>query len=62
MVRDTQRCKPLRERAKTKFPGLRKLAAMELGLEIQKASHSSVRRLAPFAFDHWTGAGLMGFR
>ncbi|ORY28641.1 ribonuclease H-like domain-containing protein [Naematelia encephala] len=42
MIRDTQRCKPLREKAKTKVPSLRKLVAMELGLEIQKGSHSSV--------------------
>lgn len=42
MIRDTQRCKPIREKAKTKFPSLRKLAITELGLEIQKAAHSSV--------------------
>jgi RNA exonuclease 4 len=42
MVRDTQKCKILRERAKNKRPGLKKLAEMELGLEIQKGSHSSV--------------------
>jgi RNA exonuclease 4 len=43
MIRDTQKCKVLRERSKSKMPSLRKLAAMELGLEIQKAAHSSVR-------------------
>ncbi|GFZ43219.1 RNA exonuclease 4 [Saitozyma sp. JCM 24511] len=42
MVRDTQKCKPLRERAKTKRPGLKRLVEMELGLQIQKGSHSSV--------------------
>jgi RNA exonuclease 4 len=42
MIRDTQKCKVLRERSKTKMPSLRKLSAMELGLEIQKAAHSSV--------------------
>ena len=42
MVRDTQKCKALRDRAKNKHPGLKKLAALELGLEIQKGSHSSV--------------------
>lgn len=47
MIRDTQRCKPLREKSRTKFPGLRKLSVMELGLEIQKASHSSVSPTRP---------------
>lgn len=42
MVRDTQKCKALREISKNKHPGLRKLCALELGLEIQKGSHSSV--------------------
>ena len=37
----------LRERAKTKRPGLRKLVEMELGLGIQKGAHSSVSRPAP---------------
>jgi len=45
MVRDTQKCKPLREIAKTKRPGLKKLAEIELGLEIQKGAHSSVSRV-----------------
>jgi hypothetical protein len=43
MVRDTQKCKALREKAKNKHPGLKKLCALELGLEIQKGSHSSVQ-------------------
>ncbi|EIW72743.1 hypothetical protein TREMEDRAFT_22411, partial [Tremella mesenterica DSM 1558] len=42
MIRDTQRCKPLQEIAKNKRPGLKKLCQLELGLEIQKGSHSSV--------------------
>lgn len=42
MVRDTQKCKALREVAKNKHPGLKKLCALEMGLEIQKGSHSSV--------------------
>lgn len=42
MVRDTQTCKALREKAKNKRPGLKKLAELELGLQIQKGSHSSV--------------------
>jgi RNA exonuclease 4 len=47
MVRDTQKCKPLREKAKTKRPGLKRLVEMELGLQIQKGSHSSVSRRVP---------------
>lgn len=42
MVRDTQTCKALREKAKNKRPGLKKLAELELGLQIQKGAHSSV--------------------
>ena len=42
LTRDTQKYKTLRERAKTKHPGLRKLCEIELGLGIQKAAHSSV--------------------
>ncbi|KAL1406165.1 3'-5' exonuclease [Vanrija albida] len=41
-VRDTQKCKQLREAAKTKRPGLKKLVELELGLKIQAGSHSSV--------------------
>ena len=43
MTRDTQKCQALREIAKNKRPGLKKLVALELGVEIQKGSHSSVR-------------------
>jgi RNA exonuclease 4 len=42
MTRDTQQCKPLREKAKTKRPGLKRLAEMELGIKIQTGAHSSV--------------------
>ncbi|WWD21834.1 hypothetical protein CI109_106322 [Kwoniella shandongensis] len=42
LIRDTQKCKMLREKAKNKHPGLKKLAEMELGIQIQKGSHSSV--------------------
>ncbi|ORX34180.1 ribonuclease H-like domain-containing protein [Kockovaella imperatae] len=42
MLRDTQKCPALRERAKSKYPSLRKLTEMELGVSIQKGSHSSV--------------------
>jgi RNA exonuclease 4 len=42
MVRDTQKCKALREKAKNKRPGLKKLVELELGLQIQRGSHSSV--------------------
>ncbi|WVR05708.1 hypothetical protein IAU60_002732 [Kwoniella sp. DSM 27419] len=42
LIRDTQRCTMLREKAKNKHPGLKKLSQMELGIQIQKASHSSV--------------------
>lgn len=44
LVRDTATFKPLRDLAKTKHPGLRKLALLVLGIEIQKAGeeHSSV--------------------
>lgn len=41
-VRDTQKNKQLREHAKTKRPGLKKLAELELGLKIQAGAHSSV--------------------
>lgn len=41
-VRDTQKCKQLREAAKTKRPGLKKLAEVELGIKIQEGRHSSV--------------------
>lgn len=42
LLRDTQKCKQLREHAKTKRPGLKKLTELELGLRIQGRSHSSV--------------------
>ncbi|WVF70720.1 hypothetical protein IAT40_005513 [Kwoniella sp. CBS 6097] len=42
LIRDTQKCKMLREKAKNKHPGLKKLSEIELGVQIQKASHSSV--------------------
>jgi RNA exonuclease 4 len=42
LIRDTQKFKPLREIAKTKHPGLKKLVELELGLQIQAGSHSSV--------------------
>lgn len=42
MTRDTQTCKPLREKARTKRPGLKKLVEMELGIRIQTGAHSSV--------------------
>ncbi|KAK6907502.1 hypothetical protein I203_101496 [Kwoniella mangroviensis CBS 8507] len=42
LIRDTQRCKMLREKAKSKHPGLKKLSEMELGIRIQQGSHSSV--------------------
>ncbi|WWC60463.1 uncharacterized protein I303_103035 [Kwoniella dejecticola CBS 10117] len=42
LIRNTQRCKMLREKAKSKHPGLKKLSEMELGIRIQQGSHSSV--------------------
>lgn len=42
MTRDTQTCKALREKARTKRPGLKKLVEMELGIRIQTGAHSSV--------------------
>ncbi|WVQ85579.1 hypothetical protein IAT38_007745 [Cryptococcus sp. DSM 104549] len=42
LVRDTQKFKLIRENAKTKMPGLKKLAETELGIQIQKSAHSSV--------------------
>ncbi|WWC88026.1 uncharacterized protein L201_002929 [Kwoniella dendrophila CBS 6074] len=42
LIRDTQKCKQLREKAKNKHPGLKKLSEMELGIRIQQGSHSSV--------------------
>ncbi|WRT65838.1 uncharacterized protein IL334_002789 [Kwoniella shivajii] len=42
LIRDTQKCKMLREKAKNKHPGLKKLSEMELGIRIQQGSHSSV--------------------
>lgn len=42
LTRDTQRCKTLREVAKSKNPGLKKLSEMELGIAIQSGAHSSV--------------------
>lgn len=44
LIRDTSTYQPLRTLAQTKFPGLRKLAKLVLGIEIQKAGeeHSSV--------------------
>ncbi|KAL7423737.1 3'-5' exonuclease [Cryptotrichosporon argae] len=42
LVRDTQKSKALREKAKNKRPGLKKLVEMELGLKIQGGQHSSV--------------------
>ncbi|KAK8846515.1 hypothetical protein IAR55_005601 [Kwoniella newhampshirensis] len=42
LIRDTQKCKMLREKAKNKHPGLKRLAELELGIQIQKGSHSSV--------------------
>lgn len=44
MIRDTATFQPLRDLAKTKFPGLRKLANLVLGIEIQQRGeeHSSV--------------------
>lgn len=44
LIRDTSTFKPLRDLARTKHPGLRKLANLVLGIEIQKAGeeHSSV--------------------
>lgn len=47
LLRDTQKCKQLREHAKTKRPGLKKLTELELGLRIQGRSHSSVSLEAP---------------
>jgi hypothetical protein len=44
LVRDTQTCPDLRKAAGgTKHPGLKKLALIELGVEIQSGRHSSVR-------------------
>lgn len=42
LLRDTQTFKALREVAKTKKPGLKKLTELELGLKIQAGAHSSV--------------------
>lgn len=44
MIRDTATFKPLRDLAQTKFPALRKLATIVLGIDIQKKGqeHSSV--------------------
>ena len=42
LTRDTQNCKPLRELAKTKRPGLKKLSELALGIQIQSGAHSSV--------------------
>lgn len=44
MIRDTATFQPLRDLAQTKFPGLRKLATIVLGIDIQKKGqeHSSV--------------------
>ncbi|KAJ9119804.1 hypothetical protein QFC24_005517 [Naganishia onofrii] len=42
LLRDTQTFKTLREVAKTKKPGLKKLTELELGLKIQAGAHSSV--------------------
>ncbi|GHJ87946.1 hypothetical protein NliqN6_4348 [Naganishia liquefaciens] len=42
LLRDTQTFKALREVAKTKRPGLKKLTELELGLKIQAGAHSSV--------------------
>lgn len=44
MIRDTATFQPLRDLAQTKFPGLRKLADIVLGIDIQKKGqeHSSV--------------------
>ncbi|WAQ86120.1 hypothetical protein PtA15_6A750 [Puccinia triticina] len=42
MIRDTSAYQPLRTLAKTKFPGLKKLALLLLDVEIQKDSHCSV--------------------
>lgn len=47
LLRDTQKCKPLREHAKTKRPGLKRLTELELGLKIQDGAHSSVRAVWP---------------
>jgi RNA exonuclease 4 len=44
LLRDTQTFKALREVAKTKKPGLKKLTELELGLKIQSGAHSSVSR------------------
>jgi len=42
LLRDTQRNTALRQLAKTKMPGLKKLTELELGLKIQSGAHSSV--------------------
>ncbi|KNF01763.1 hypothetical protein PSTG_04885 [Puccinia striiformis f. sp. tritici PST-78] len=42
LIRDTSTYQPLRKLAKTKFPGLKKLALLLLDIEIQKDSHCSV--------------------
>ncbi|WVW80301.1 hypothetical protein I302_102279 [Kwoniella bestiolae CBS 10118] len=42
LIRDTQKCKMLREKANSKHPGLKRLSEMELGIRIQQGSHSSV--------------------
>ncbi|POW17342.1 hypothetical protein PSTT_00570, partial [Puccinia striiformis] len=42
LIRDTSTYQPLRKLAKTKFPGLKKLALLVLDIEIQKDSHCSV--------------------
>src|SRR4051794_16440388 len=45
LTRDTQTFSKLREAAKTKKPGLKKLTELLLGVKIQAGGHSSVRRL-----------------
>lgn len=42
LLRDTQTFAALRQIAKTKRPGLKKLAELELGVKIQAGAHSSV--------------------
>ena len=47
MTRDTSKYSPLQGLARTKRPGLKTLAKLVLGVDIQSGEHSSVRVLSP---------------
>lgn len=48
MTRDTAKYAPLQGLARTKKPGLKTLAKLVLGVDIQSGEHSSVRSLSLF--------------